>query len=88
MDKTKTINSWEGFETQKEKLILLASNYKNKKAETKAGSNGAFEYIPEGIETNLVFNELVQYHKYLVSEAGLDYFMVRNVWDGILGNSQ
>jgi hypothetical protein len=99
MVKPKAINSWKGFETQKEKLTSLAFNYKKADAvlETKAGGNGAFEYtvrgssgpnIPEGIEANLAFDELVKYHKYLVLELGLDYFMVRNIWDRILGNSQ
>lgn len=102
MTKSKAINSWKGFEIQKEKLMVLAHLYKKADAilDTKAGSEGAFEYtvrvlkapdgpnIPEGITSGLALEELVRYHKHLVSELGLDYHMVREVWDGILGFSR
>jgi hypothetical protein len=99
---SKVIKTWKGFETQKEKLSTLASRYKEADAilELKAGDAGAFEYtvrafkapdkpnIPEGRAAGLASDELVNYHKYLVLELGLDHFMVRKVWSEILGSSQ
>jgi hypothetical protein len=95
-------NSWNGFEIQKEKLTTLALRYKEADAilEAKVGYEGAFEHTVrayktphkpnniEGIATGSALNELVSYHNHLVLELGLDYHMVREVWNGILGNGQ
>ena len=92
------IKTWANHHQQKAKVVSLAKKYKNAdhKLEEVSGSSNAWEYTvrgyktpteantPEGTAAGQALETLVAYHKHLVRDLGLDHYMVRRAWTGIL----
>lgn len=92
MVKSSSIKTWKSHQKELNQLKKLALSFKasfpdsdeGMELTVRAWKKPELPNTEKGRQSGDDFTALVNYHKYLVIDLGLDYHMVRSIWNDLL----